>query len=128
MSIHINTPEGTRDRLFSECLERRQVQSFLVELFRRRGYTEVITPEVEFYDLFIRSGNPIPQEAMLKIVDRSGQIMVMRPDCTAPIARVAATKLKNRPLPQRLYYDRLCSGTARPTRGAAGRSPSAAWS
>ncbi len=105
MDIHINTPEGTRDRLFSECLERRQVQSALVELFRRRGYAEVITPEVEFYDLFIQSGNPIPQESMLKIVDRSGKIMVMRPDCTAPIARVAATKLKNLALPQRLYYD-----------------------
>ena len=105
MNIHINTPEGTRDRLFSECLERRQVQSALVELFRRRGYTEVITPEVEFYDLFVQSGNPIPQESMLKIIDRSGKIMVMRPDCTAPIARVAATKLKNLALPQRLYYD-----------------------
>ncbi|MDE7004670.1 MAG: ATP phosphoribosyltransferase regulatory subunit [Oscillospiraceae bacterium] len=105
MNVHINTPEGTRDRLFSESLERRQVQSALVELFRRRGYTEVITPEVEFYDLFIQSGNPIPQEAMLKIIDRSGKIMVMRPDCTAPIARVAATKLKNLALPQRLYYD-----------------------
>ena len=105
MKIHINTPEGTRDRLFSECLERRQVQGALVELFRRRGYTEVITPEVEFYDLFIQSGNPIPQEAMLKIIDRSGKIMVMRPDCTAPIARVAATKLKHLALPQRLYYD-----------------------
>lgn len=105
MNIHINTPEGTRDRLFSECLERRRVQSALVELFRRRGYTEVITPEVEFYDLFVQSGNPIPQEAMLKIIDRSGRIMVMRPDCTAPIARVAATKLKHLPLPQRLYYD-----------------------
>ena len=105
MNVHINTPEGTRDRLFSECLERRQVQSVLVELFRRRGYTEVITPEVEFYDLFVQSGNPIPQEAMLKIIDRSGKIMVMRPDCTAPIARVAATKLKSQPPPQRLYYD-----------------------
>ena len=105
MNIHINTPEGTRDRLFSECLERRQVQSALVELFRRRGYTEVITPEVEFYDLFVQSGNPIPQESMLKIIDRSGKIMVMRPDCTAPIARVAATKLKTLALPQRLYYD-----------------------
>lgn len=105
MNIHINTPEGTRDRLFSECLERRQVQSALVELFCRRGYTEVITPEVEFYDLFVQSGNPIPQESMLKIIDRSGKIMVMRPDCTAPIARVAATKLKNLALPQRLYYD-----------------------
>ena len=105
MNIHINTPEGTRDRLFSECLERRQVQSALVGLFRRRGCTEVITPEVEFYDLFVQSGNPIPQESMLKIIDRSGKIMVMRPDCTAPIARVAATKLKNLALPQRLYYD-----------------------
>ncbi len=105
MDIHINTPEGTRDRLFSECLERRQVQSALVELFRRRGYTEVITPEVEFYDLFVQSGNPISQESMLKIIDRSGKIMVMRPDCTAPIARVAATKLKGLALPQRLYYD-----------------------
>ena len=41
---------------------------------------------------------------MLKIIDRSGKIMVMRPDCTTPIARVAATKLKTLPLPQRLYY------------------------
>lgn len=105
MNVHINTPEGTRDRMFAECLERRQVQGALVELFRRRGYTEVITPEVEFYDLFVQSGTPIPQESMLKIIDRSGKIMVMRPDCTPPIARVAATKLKGQPLPQRLYYD-----------------------
>ncbi len=105
MNLHITTPEGTRDRLFAECLERRQVQNALGKLFRRRGYTEVITPEVEYYDLFIQSGNPLPQEAMLKIIDRSGKIMVMRPDSTAPIARVAATRLKSLPLPQRLYYD-----------------------
>ena len=105
MSLHINTPEGTRDRLFAECLERRQVQGALVGLFRRRGYAEVITPEVEFYDLFLRSGSPLPQETMLKIIDRSGKIMVMRPDSTTPIARLAATKLKTLPLPQRLYYD-----------------------
>jgi len=100
-----NTPEGTRDRLFVECQERRQVQSALIALFQSRGYHEIITPEVEFYDLFTQSGCPIPQETMLKIIDRSGKIMVMRPDCTTPIARVAATKLKTVPLPQRLYYD-----------------------
>lgn len=105
MKLNINTPEGTRDRLFAECVERRQVQNALVELFRKRGYSEVITPEVEYYDLFVQSGNPMPQETMLKIIDRSGKIMVMRPDSTAPIARVAATKLKGMPLPQRLYYD-----------------------
>ncbi len=105
MPVKINTPEGTRDRLFAECMERRQAEAALVELFRRRGYAEVITPEVEYYDLFVQLGSPLPQEAMLKIIDRSGKIMVMRPDSTASIARVAATKLKSLPLPQRLYYD-----------------------
>ena len=105
MKYRINTPEGTRDRLFAECRDRRSAQGALVDLFCRRGYSEVSTPEVEFYDLFLQSGNPIPQESMLKIIDRSGKIMVMRPDCTTPIARVATTKLKAVPLPQRLYYD-----------------------
>jgi len=99
------TPEGTRDRLFGECRERRQVQSHLTHLFRSRGYAEIITPEVEFYDSFVTGGCAIPQEAMLKGIDRSGKICVMRPDCTIPIARVAATKLKDIPLPQRFYYN-----------------------
>ncbi|NLF35318.1 MAG: ATP phosphoribosyltransferase regulatory subunit, partial [Clostridiales bacterium] len=105
MSYTINTPEGTRDRLFAECRTRRKIQDALTGLFEQRGYAEISTPDIEYYDLFVQSGNPIPQESMLKIVDRSGKIMVMRPDCTTPIARVAATKLKAVPLPQRLYYN-----------------------
>ena len=105
MNDIVNIPEGTRDRLFAECKQRRQVQSALTGLFESKGYAEISTPEVEYYDLFLQSGNPLPQESMLKIVDRSGKIMVMRPDCTTPIARVAATKLKAVPLPQRLYYN-----------------------
>ena len=105
MNYIVNTPEGTRDRLFGECRERRLVQSALTHMFRQRGFAEVITPEVEYYDLFAQNSNSIPQEQMLKIVDRSGRIVVLRPDCTTPIARVAATKLKGSVRPQRLYYN-----------------------
>lgn len=105
MKVTVNTPEGTRDRLFAECQERRQVQSKLTRLFRQRGFLEVSTPDTEFYDLFALSGSAIPQQRMLKVGDPSGIICVMRPDSTTPIARVAATKLKTLPLPQRLYYD-----------------------
>ena len=101
----INTPEGTRDRLFAECQERRQVQARLTRLFRQRGFLEVSTPDTEFYDLFALSGSAIPQERMIKVWDPSGKFCVMRPDSTTPIARVAATKLKAVALPQRLYYD-----------------------
>ena len=105
MKLTINTPEGTRDRLFAECQERRRVQSRLTKLFRQRGYLEVCTPDTEFYDLFALSGSAIPQERMIKVWDPSGKICVMRPDSTTPIARVAATKLCSVPLPQRLYYN-----------------------
>ncbi|MBR1780196.1 MAG: ATP phosphoribosyltransferase regulatory subunit [Oscillospiraceae bacterium] len=99
------TPEGTRDRLFGECGERRQVQHCLTHLFCARGYAEISTPEVEFYDSYVAGGCAIPQESMLKIIDRSGKICVLRPDCTIPIARVAATKLKDSVLPLRFYYN-----------------------
>ena len=105
MNTPIHTPEGMRDLLFSECRTRRQMRETLSALFRRRGYLEIMTPELEFYDLFLATGNPIAQERMVKIIDRSGKILVLRPDCTTPIARVAATKLKNLPMPQRFYYD-----------------------
>ncbi len=117
MNYIINTPEGTRDRLFAECADRRKVQDTLTDLFSFRGYAEISTPEIEFYDLFIQSGNPIPQENFLKIVDRDGKIMVMRPDCTVPIARVAATKLKALPFPQRLYYNETVFRSGQAHRG-----------
>ncbi|MCD7918473.1 MAG: ATP phosphoribosyltransferase regulatory subunit [Clostridiales bacterium] len=100
-----NTPEGTRDRMLGECRELRQVQSALTKLYRRRGYSEIMTPEVEFYDVFCRGGCALPQESMLKIIDRSGKILVLRPEGTTPIARVAATKLKDTILPRRFYYN-----------------------
>jgi len=105
VAFTIHTPEGTRDRLFAESSRQRQVRAALTGLFEEKGYAQVSTPEVEYYDLFLQSGNPMPQESLVKVVDRSGKILVMRPDCTTPIARVAATKLRQFPLPQKLYYD-----------------------
>jgi ATP phosphoribosyltransferase regulatory subunit len=42
---------------------------------------------------------------MLKFVDREGRLLVIRPDCTTPIARIAASRLRDAALPQRLYYN-----------------------
>lgn len=118
MKSTITLPEGTQDRLFEQCQERRQVQNALTGLFQKNGYREVSTPEVEYYDLFIQSGSPLPQEQMLKIIDRSGRIMVMRPDCTTPIARMAAAKLKDLSEPQKLYYDETVFRSDRQHKGS----------
>ncbi len=101
----IGTPEGTRDRLFAECAAFRKVEQAVTDVFQRQGYCEMITPSVEYYDVISAAGYPLQQEAMMKIVDRTGKILVMRPDCTVAMGRVAATKLVGLPLPLRLYYN-----------------------
>ena len=46
------TPDGTRDLLFSECDQRSQVTKTLKDLFDTQGYRRVMTPALEFYDVF----------------------------------------------------------------------------
>lgn len=99
------TPEGTRDSLFAECTLRREIESRLHGLFTARGYSEIITPTLEFFDVFSRKAQPFPQEQMYKLTDAKGRLMVLRPDNTVPIARVCATRLHDAALPLRLCYN-----------------------
>lgn len=98
------TPEGTRDLLFEECLARREAEGRLTDLFVRRGFSEVMTPGIEFYDVFHADSMAIPAESMYKLSDDKGRLLVMRPDSTMPIARLAGARLQQAPLPLRLYY------------------------
>ena len=99
------TPEGTRDLLFDECLARREAEQKLNTLFTGLGYSEVVTPGIEFYDLFSSSTRHFRQENMYKLFDSKGRIIVMRPDSTIPIARLAASRLKDAKFPLRLFYN-----------------------
>lgn len=99
------TPEGTKDLLFGECVVRRDIENKLMNLFKGRGYSEMITPGLEFYDVFNLKSPYFPQENMYKLIDNKGRLLVMRPDSTLPIARVVATRLKEAALPLRLCYD-----------------------
>ncbi len=100
----ISTPEGTRDLLFSSCKALRQTENTIRETLENRGYSEIITPAVEYYDVFAQANPNLDQENMLKIIDKSGRICVARPDNTTPIARIAATRLDDETFPVRLYY------------------------
>lgn len=100
----ISTPEGTRDRLFAATRMFRQNEKRIRDLFEARGYDEIITPSLEYYDVFTQAGSSIGQEKMYKLTDRNGRLLVLRPDNTTPIARVVTTKLNDDVLPLRLYY------------------------
>lgn len=99
------TPEGTRDYLFEECYSKRETERKIHAIFQKMGYAELITPGLEFYDVFNLNSHYFPQEELYKLTDNKGRLLVLRPDSTMPIARVVATRLKDAMLPLRLYYN-----------------------
>lgn len=100
----IYTPEGVQDILFEECFMKRNLEQKIRYLFRNCGYYEVETPTLEFYDVFSASAELVPQETMFKFFDQQGRILVLRPDMTIPIARLAATKYKEAQYPMKIFY------------------------
>jgi ATP phosphoribosyltransferase regulatory subunit len=99
------TPQGSRDLLFDECDERRKVEALLSDLFKENSYRKVMTPTIEYFDVFESDNLGIEPEEMYKLSDNHGRTTVLRPDNTAPIARLVATRLSKDDFPVRLYYN-----------------------
>ncbi|MDQ7842189.1 MAG: ATP phosphoribosyltransferase regulatory subunit [Armatimonadota bacterium] len=86
-------PEGTRDLLPADAERRAALLRDLREEFRRWGYREVRTPTLEFLETFLAGAGPGVQDRLLKLVGAGGELLVLRPEMTVPIARLAATRL-----------------------------------
>jgi len=63
------TPEGTKDFLFEECLVRHETEAKLYDIFKSKGYYELTTPALEFYDVFQTESGHYPQERLYKLTD-----------------------------------------------------------
>lgn len=91
------TLEGTNDILFAECRFKHQVEDKILGCFSGYGYFRLETPLMEYDSVFSDA------DGLYRLVDRSGNVVSLRPDMTMPIARVAATKLYDA-LPVRASY------------------------
>lgn len=96
-------PLGMRDLLPGALQKQRGLQQRLLESMGQWGYKEIMTPTLEYYDT-VGGASAIPDERLFKLLDRQGKSLVLRPDMTAPIARVASSLLKEEPFPLRLMY------------------------
>lgn len=62
-----------------------------------------MTPTLEYYDT-VGMASSTSDRKLFKLLDKKGTTVVLRSDVTAPIARVVASLLKDRPFPLRLSY------------------------
>lgn len=95
-------PAGVQDIYGAECAHLQRLRATLTRLFETGGYSPVRTATLEYYDTYARIGNAVPQERMFKLSDTDGKLLVLRPDVTLAISRLAATKLPAGGA--RLYY------------------------
>jgi len=105
MKFNMTIPEGTRDRLYSEAELYEKLSQSFKDIYESAGFSGIDTPAIENYDMFAAVNRSLREEAVYKLIENTGRLLVLRPDNTTPIARVVATKLKGEPLPQKLYYD-----------------------
>lgn len=99
------TPEGTKDYLAIESRAIRCAEKRLSALYKSKGYEKVMTPTIEFFDVFNRESSGYSPENLYSLTDSYGRLLVLRPDSTLPISRLASTRLQNAVLPLRIYYN-----------------------
>jgi ATP phosphoribosyltransferase regulatory subunit len=96
-------PLGMRDTLPELYEKKHRIRSLMEDVMKQWGYSFIQTPTLE-YDETVGAASAILDQQLFKLLDREGHTLVLRPDMTAPIARVAASKLLNEDLPLRIAY------------------------
>lgn len=104
MNKLLHTPEGFRDVYGNEFIKKNIVKNTILDKIREYNYMNIDTPTVEFFDVFSSNIGTIPSKELYKFFDKEGNTLVLRPDFTPSIARVAATYFADVKDPLRFMY------------------------
>ncbi len=101
----ISLPHGVRDILPGEAGSIAGIESSIFEVFGNYDFQRVITPLLEYVDVLSLGMGRELKDKVFKFMDpASGRVVAIRPDITPQIARLVATRMRELPLPLRLYY------------------------
>jgi ATP phosphoribosyltransferase regulatory subunit len=109
-------PPGTRDVLPDEMRELRRLQAALAAVFEARGYGEVATPTIEYYEVLAR-GDERGAPVAYRFFDERAELLAMRSDMTIPIARLVSSRFADAEMPLRFCYMGNAYRAVRPQRG-----------
>lgn len=96
-------PIGMRDTLPDLFRLKESVRSRMAKETKLYGYRFLDTPSLEFYET-VGQVSAIKDQQLFKLLDKEGHSLVLRPDMTSPIARVASSHLLKEGNPLRMAY------------------------
>ena len=88
------TIDGFNDIHYNELKVYDFIRDTMENTMRSYGYRQVLTPSFESYDMYNIDG-AFPRDKMFKLIGNDGKVLVLRPDATIPIARMAASRYRN---------------------------------
>ncbi|HEY9661144.1 MAG TPA: ATP phosphoribosyltransferase regulatory subunit, partial [Allocoleopsis sp.] len=97
-------PVGTRDLFPLDVVQKRWIETRIQQVFHSWGYHRIITPTLERLDTLM-AGGAIDPATVIQLQDPEGDLLGLRPELTASIARAAVTRMAGATYPQRLYYN-----------------------
>ena len=100
----IRIPQGLRDILPTEASHRRMIENIIREVFTCWGYGEVIPPTFEYFDYISQGLGEDKKKGLVRLFDKNGELLALRSELTAPIARMTAMRFKSMGFPLRLFY------------------------
>ena len=100
----IHTPEGVRDIIAEECLQKKILQQKIEDIFHRYGFEDIETPTFEYFDVFSREVGTIPSRELYKFFDKEGDTLALRPDFTPSVSRACAACFEPEKKPVSLCY------------------------
>ncbi|MDI1295704.1 MAG: ATP phosphoribosyltransferase regulatory subunit, partial [bacterium] len=114
-------PEGLSDRLPPQAEASARLARRVLDTVASHGYERVMPPLAEFEDTLVSRLKSMRAQDLLRVVDPVSQrSLALRPDMTAQVGRIAATRLASMPRPLRLSYAgpviRLKANQLRPER------------
>ncbi|WP_186669683.1 ATP phosphoribosyltransferase regulatory subunit [Sporosarcina sp. BP05] len=75
------------ERMLSDSEKFERIIKTINKRFTTYGYKRIKTSAFEQYDLYSKVKSSINQNEMIKVIDHTGQVLVLRPDVTIPITR-----------------------------------------
>jgi histidyl-tRNA synthetase len=115
--MELSRPRGTRDFLFEEMKQRKQVEATLKKVFETYAYQEVKTPIFENLSLFTKKSGEEIVDQIYNFKDKGGRDLALRPELTAPVARLYMSEMQKSAKPIKMYYYGSCFRYERPQAG-----------
>jgi ATP phosphoribosyltransferase regulatory subunit len=102
-SLNLFYAPGARDLLPLAVAQKKWIEAKIESVWQQWGYHEIITSTLEPLETLM-AGGAVDRETVFQIPNPEGEMLGLRPELTASIARAAITRMSDF-YPHRLYYN-----------------------